>query len=408
MDSLFTSAARALSAGDPLGALKRIALREDAPALALRGIAMAQLAEYDRARQLLRRAARRFGARERLARARCRVAEAEVALASRDLNRAMPGLDGAIRVLEAHGDRANALHARLIGARFQLLVGEIEAAGQAMAAVDVNHSTLPPLLVARAELTRAELALRRIRSADASGALGRAGVAARAAGIPALVAEVNRLRRALTAPSARLLCGGVVRSLRLNEVEALLASDDLVVDECRREVRGRRRVVRLAGRPMLFALLRALAAAWPADVPRDRLILHTFAARTVHESHRVRLRVELSRLRAVARSLLRIESTAQGFRLVPVDAAAVVVLAPPIDSPAGAVLALLGDGESWSTSALARALGSSQRTVQRTLRELEATAAVRSVGRGRSRCWLAPALSGFATTMLLPRSLQSG
>lgn len=159
---------------------------------------------------------------------------------------------------------------------------------------------------------------------------------------------------------------------------------------------------------MLFALLRALAAAWPADVPRDRLILHIFAARAVHESHRVRLRVELSRLRAVVRSLLRVESTAQGFRLVPVDAAAVVVLAPPIDTPTGAVLALLADGESWSTSALARALGSSQRTVQRTLRELEATAAVRSAGRGRSRCWLAPALSGFATTLLLPRSLQSG
>lgn len=407
MDSLFTSAARALSAGDPLGALKRMALREDAPALALRGIAMAQLAEYDRARQLLRRAAQRFGARERLARARCHVAEAEVALASRDLNRALPGLDSAARVLEAHGDRANALHARMIGARFHLLVGEIEAAGQIMASVDPAHSALPPLLVARAELTRAELAIRRVRAADASGALDRAEAAARAAGIPALAAEVNRMRLALTAPSARLLRGGVVRSLRLHEVEALLASDDLVVDECRREARGRHRVIRLAGRPMLFALLRALAEAWPADVPRDRLIRQSFAARTVHESHRVRLRVELSRLRAVMRALLRIEATAQGFKLVPVDASAVVVLAPPIDTPAGAVLALLGDGESWSTSALARALGSSQRTVQRTLRELEATAAVRAVGRGRSRCWLAPALGGFATTLLLPRSLQS-
>src|SRR6478735_7887548 len=95
MDSLITAAARALATGDPLGALKRIALREDAPALALRGIAMAQLGDYDRARELLGRAARRFGARERLAQARCQVAEAEVALASRDLNRATHGLDAA-------------------------------------------------------------------------------------------------------------------------------------------------------------------------------------------------------------------------------------------------------------------------------------------------------------------------
>jgi hypothetical protein len=51
MDSLITAAARALAAGDPLGALKRVALREDAPALALRGIAMAQLGDLARARR---------------------------------------------------------------------------------------------------------------------------------------------------------------------------------------------------------------------------------------------------------------------------------------------------------------------------------------------------------------------
>src|SRR5262245_53487021 len=125
MDSLLVSAARLLSIGDPLGALKRIALRDEPPVCALRGIAMAQLGDYDRARKLLRRAARGFGAHERLAQARCLVAEAEVALAARDLSRQMHKLDGAAQTLEALGDRVNALHARLVVARHQLLVGEL-------------------------------------------------------------------------------------------------------------------------------------------------------------------------------------------------------------------------------------------------------------------------------------------
>ena len=408
MDSLAASAARALAAGDPLGALKRVALRDDPPALALRGIAMAQLGDYDRARKLLRRAARGFGTRERLAQARCQVAEAEVALAARDLSGPVRALDATAQALDALGDRANALYARLVGARRQLLVGELEAAEQTLAAVDVDAAGAPPSLAARAELTRAELALRRVRVADAAAALGRAHAAALAAGIPALVAEIGRARRALSAPSARLIRGGVVRQVRLDEVEALFASGDLVVDGCRRAVRGPARPVPLAGRPVLFALVRALAEAWPADVPRDRLVERAFEARAANESHRARLRVELGRLRAALRPLARIEATRRGFALVPVGGRAVVVLAPPIDGPAGAILALLEGGESWSTSALACALGSSQRTVQRALRQLEEAAAVRAVGRGRSRRWLAPALGGFATTLLLPGALPGG
>jgi DNA-binding transcriptional ArsR family regulator len=404
MDSLIASAARSLAAGDPLGALKRVALRDDPPALALRGIAMAQLSDYERARKLLRRAARGFGARERLAQARCQVAEAEVALAARDLSRPVHMLDATAQTLDALGDRANALHARLVGARRQLLIGELEAAEQTLAAVDVAADA-PPSLAARVELTRGELALRRVRVADAAAALGRAHTAAVSAGIPALVAEIARTRRALSAPSARLITAGVVRPVRLDEVEALFASGNLVVDACRRAVRGPARSVPLAGRPVLFALVGALAEAWPADVPRDRLIERVFGARTVNESHRARLRVELGRLRAALRPLARIEATPRGFALAPIDAPAVVLLAPPIDGPAGSILALLEGGESWSTSALARALGSSQRTLQRALRELEEVAAVRAVGRGRSRRWLAPALSGFATNLLLPGAL---
>ena len=408
MDSLAISAARALAAGDPLGALQRVALRDDPPALALRGIAMAQLGDYDRARKLLRRAARRFGPRERLAQARCQVAEAEVGLAARDLSGPGRTLEAAARALDALGDRANALYARLVRARRQLLVGELAAAEQTLAGVDVDAAGAPPALAARAELTRAEVALRRVRVADAAAALGRAHAAAHAAGIPALVAEVGRVRHALSVPSARLVQGGVVRPVLLAEVEALFASGILVVDACRRAVRGPARSVPLAGRPVLFALVGALAEAWPGDVPRDRLIERAFEARAANESHRARLRVELGRLRAALRPLARIEATRHGFALVPVGGRAVVVLAPPIDGPAGAIVALLEGGESWSTSALASALGSSQRTIQRALRQLEDAAAVRSVGRGRARRWLAPALGGFATTLLLPGALPVG
>jgi len=408
MDALVASAARALAAGDPLGALNRIALRDDAPALALRGIAMAQLGDLDRARKLLRRAARSFGPRERLAQARCQVAEAEVALAAHDLSGPMRALHAAAETLDGLGDRANALYARLVGARRQLLVGDLAAAEQTLATVDVDAAGAPPPLTARAELTRAELALRRLRAVDAAAAIGRAHAAAVAAGIPALVAEVGRARRALSAPSARLIRGGVIRPVRLGEVEALFASRDLVVDACRRAVRSPARSVSLAGRPVLFALAGALAEAWPGDVPRDRLIERVFEARAVNESHRARLRVELGRLRAALRPLARIEATRGGFALVPVGGPAVVVLAPPIDGPAGAIVALLEGGESWSTSALARALGSSQRTVQRALRQLEEAASVRAVGRGRSRRWLAPPLGGFATTLLLPGALPVG
>jgi DNA-binding transcriptional ArsR family regulator len=406
MDSLIASAARALSAGDPLGALDRVALREDAPALALRGIAMAQLGEYELARKLLQRAARSFGARERVERARCQVADAEIALAARDLGGPTRSLDAAARALEALGDRANALHARLVGARRLLLLGRLDEAEEALARLDVEGAPAP--LAAVSELARAEIALRRVRVADAEAALGRSHAAALAARIPALVAEVERARRALEAPCARLVRAGEARAIRLDEVEALFASSDLVIDACRRVIRSPPRSVSLAGRPVLFAIARALAEAWPADVPRDALIAHAFEARAPNASHRARLRVEVGRLRAALRSLARVEATKRGFAIAPLGARAIVVLAPPIDGPAGAILALLEGGEPWSTSALASALGASQRTVQRALRELEESAAVRAAGRGRSRRWLSHARGGFATTLLLPGSLPVG
>lgn len=408
MDSLVSSAARLLAAGDPLGALKRVALRNDPPALGLRGIAMAQLGDYERARKLLRRATRSFGVRERLARARCQLAEAEVALAARDLSRPLP-LSAIAKTLEKLGDRVNSLHARLIGARHKILLGELSAAGKMLADANPGFiNNIPPALTARAELTRAELALRRVRVTEATTALDRAEAAAAKSGIPALIAEVSRARRALLSPAARLIRAGAERLVRLEEIETVFASGDLIVDGCRRTVRGAAGVIPLNSRPVLFALVSALAEPWPADVPRDTLIERAFNARKINESHRARLRVEIGRLRAALRTLAQIKATPRGFALFPAKASAVVVLAPPVDGRTGAVLALLEGGESWTTSALACALGSSQRTVQRALRQLQAAGAVRTAGRGRSRRWLAPAFGGFATTLLLPGPLAMG
>jgi hypothetical protein len=406
MDSLIAAAARALVVGDALGALKRVGLRDDPPALALRGIAMAQLGEHARARELLRRAARGFGAHEELARARCVVAEAEVALAMRDLRGSPRTLAAAAATLEARADRANALQARLIAVRRLLLLGRIDEAASALARLDARG--LPPSLLAVAELAAAEVALRSLRTAPAQAALARAFDAAERARVPALLAEVAEARAALDRPAARRVRAGHEQPLRLDEVEALLTSGALVVDACRRGLRAGATWRPLARRPVLFALARALAEAWPGDVDRHALIARAFHARRSNESHRARLRVEIGRLRALVAPLARIEASPRGFALTPRGERAVVVLVPPIDGDQASLLALLADGAAWSTSALALALAASQRTVQRALVELEAAGRVRSIGRARAQRWLAPPLAGFTTNLLLPAALPLG
>jgi len=412
MDSLIAAAARALVAGDALGALKRVALRDDPPALALRGIAMAQLGEHRRARDLLRLAARGFGAHEALARARCVVAEAEVALAMRDLGGSPRPLAAAAATLEARADRANALQARLIAVRRLLLLGRLDEAGSALAGLadsaDSDTGGLPPSLLAVAELARAELALRSLRTAPAQAALDRAQAAAERARVPALQAEVTEARAVLERPAARRLQAGHEQLLRLGEVEALLGSGALVVDACRRGLQAGAGWQPLARRPVLFALARALAEAWPGDVDRNALIARAFSTRRPDETHRARLRVEIGRLRALAAPLLRIEATARGFAIAPRGEHGVVVLLPPIEGDGASLLALLADGAAWSTSALALALGTSQRTVQRALVELESAGHVRAVGRARAQRWLSPpltGLAGFTTNLLLPAAL---
>ncbi|TIO76750.1 MAG: helix-turn-helix domain-containing protein [Mesorhizobium sp.] len=405
MDSLINAAGRALASGDPLGALKRVALRDDAPALALRGIAMAQLGDFAKAKALLKSAARAFSPKEAVARARCVVAEAEIALVSRDLGWPEKALRAARATLEAHGDRVNAAYAGSLEARRLILIGRLDEAERLLAGFD--PAPLPPVARVAHELAAAGIAVRRLRTKVARSALGRASLAAYQANIPALKAEVESASLVMNAPVARLVARGAEKALLLDEVETLLASGALIVDACRNVVRKADTVVSLATRPVLFALARTLAEAWPADASREVLLRRAFRARHADESHRARLRVEMGRLRAELGALAEINATAAGFALAPLNAAEVVVLAPPVEEEHGAVLAFLADGESWSSSALAIALGASARTVQRALEELSTASKVQAVGRGRARRWMMPPMTGFPTVLLLPGPLPS-
>ena len=405
MDSLITAAGRALAAGDPLGALKRVALRDDPPALALRGIAMAQLGDFVRAKALLQSAARAFGPGEAVARARCIVAEAEIALVSRDLGWPAKALDAARATLEKHGDWVNAAHARHLEVRRLLLIGRLDEAERALAKLD--PAPFPPASRAAYELAVAGIAMRRLRTKVARAALARAERAARQAGIPALIAEVESASLVLNTPAARLIARGAERLLLLADVEALLASKALVVDACRYVVRDTRTVVSLARRPVLFALASVLGEAWPGDVPRGTLLARAFRAKHADESHRARLRVEVGRLRRALRAVASVSATKEGFALTPHHAREVVVLARPVDEQHAAVLALLADGKSWSSSALAIALGASARTVQRALEQLAEAGKVQPFGHARARRWMTPPVPGFTTTLLLPGPLPS-
>jgi len=364
---------------------------------------MAQLGDLDRAKALLRRAARAFGPREAVARARCIVAEAEVALASRDPRWPASALDAARTTLEEHGDRANAGYARYLEVRRLLLIGRVDEAERALAELD--PSPFPPASKVVHQLVAAGIALRRLRAKAARAALARAERAARHARLPALTAEVESAYLVLNTPAARLIASGQERLLLLEEVEALLASSALVVDACRYVVRDRGSVVSLARRPVLFALARALGEAWPGDAPRETLLERAFGSRVADEAQRLRLRVEIGRLRRVLRTLADVSATKRGFVLTPRRASEVVVLARPVDEQYPAALAVLADGESWSSSALALALGTSQRTVQRALDSLAAAGKVQSFGRGRSRRWMTPRVPGFTTALLLPAPL---
>jgi hypothetical protein len=400
---LITAAAHALAAGDPLSALNRVALRDDPPALALRGIAMAQLGDLPRAKSLIQRAAKAFGKTEPVARARCIVAEAEIAFAMRELGHPPKRLQTARATLEACGDRINTAHARHLEARRLLLLGRLDEAERLLS--ESNTSLLPPASRAISELVNAGIAMRRLKARAAHAALAQAQSAALEAGIPALLAEVDSTGTVLDAPAARLVTYSEQRPVALGEIEKLIDAGTLVVDACRNGIRCADTAISLAGRPMLFTLACELARAWPGDVTRNKLIERVFRIRQADESHRARLRVEMGRLRKLLRPIAAIAATRHGFALDPLQANDVAVLEWPLEKRHAAVLALLADGESWSSSALALVLGTSQRTVQRALDALAEAGKVQSYGRGRARRWITAPVPGFATTLLLPVSV---
>lgn len=407
MDSLINAAARWLAAGNPIAALKLVALRNDAAGLALRGIALAQLGEHVRARELLRAAGRAFGPREPVARARCVVAEAEIALASRDVGWAAKRLETAREVLEHHGDMANAEHARQLRMRQLLLTGQLDELESALSATHPRRNQSPSLEAGR-ELLAAQLALRRMRPKAARAAMQRAAEASRRASVPALLEETRVALQSLDAPAARQISRGNDRLLTISAVEALLASRALLVDCWRFAVRHAGTVIPLVTRPVLLGIARILAEAWPEGASRETLIHGAFRIKSADESHRARLRVEIGRLRKLLAPVAGVEATPAGFMLKPLQARAVVVLAPLVEDRHADVLAVLSDGESWPTSAVAAALATSPRSVQRALEALARAGKVQPVGRGRARRWTTPPpLPGFATLLLLPPSLPT-
>ena len=392
------AAMTALAAGDPLAALAHVSLHEDASSLALRGIALAQIGDLQRAQKLLARAARSFGATQPMARARCVIALAEISLAARELGVSLSVIERALHTLSVGGDEPNALHARLVLSRSLILCGRLVRAAEVLSDVRLRHA--PSVLVASTELIRAELALRQLDVHAAQSALERGRRAAEHAGVRALQHELARVADALSAPAARLSTPGETRLLSLLELSQALAKPWWWVDACNRSLRFQAQTLSLVRRPVLFNLLRALAEAWPGGVTRAALMAKAFEVRTPNASHRARLRVELGRLRKLLAGLGSVHAEAEGFRLKVASHVRVAVLAPPSDGEDAQLLALLGDGLPWSSAALALALGVSQRTLQRLLAGLQQKAAVRSIGQGRARRWLAAPMHGMGLSVL--------
>ena len=398
MDAPLTAAARALAVGDALSALKWLGLRTDAPARAMRGAALSQLGEFGRARAQLRAALRALGPGDRLLRARCLAAEAEIALAVGDLRWSAEPVARAVAELEAAGDARNAAYLRLVAARAALRLGRPGDAERLLR--DARLALAAPLEQTFAELVRVELAARRGDPDLLTSALASARAAAERAAIPALVSEVARIRDHFEGPTVVVTSRGKARTASFCEVCLLARSADVVVDGRGREVRSSGECISFARRPVLFEVLRVLAEAWPDAVPRDALLARAFGARRPNDSHRTRLRVEIGRLRKLVRPRLGVVAAGPGYAL---SATREVVLVMPLEeSPASRLLSLMHGGEPWSASSLALALGVSERTIQRSLGELQSAGKVGPTGNGRARRWVR--LLEIPTDLLLPRT----
>jgi len=403
MDSDLETAARHLARFDALGALRLVARREDPEAVALRGIAMAQLGEGRSAQKLLVRAERAFAKTDPRMHARVLAARGEVALASRDLALAGRLFEAAETALG--GDRINRTWVRILRVRRLLLLGRVEDAHD-LAVVDLRGA--PPRLRALAELLRADIAARRMRILEARAAIARARRSAREARLPPLAAQVERFAAEFAGPVARIIRDRTFALATLADIAALARNPGLVVDACRRELRRDAVTVSLATRPVLFALAEALGEAAPGPASRALLVERAFGAHRMNESLRARLRVEIGRLRrALVPVGVTLASSGDGFRMSGDDEPLnVVVILPAVDGEASLVLALLRDGEAWSSSALAAATGLGQRAVQRALVELKEARKVNADSAGRNCRWVAcppDTLATTATTLLLTR-----
>jgi hypothetical protein len=366
-DTARAAAALALGRGDALRALDLVGLSDDPRDLLLRGVAYAQLGDLDRARQMLARAS---GGGDAITHARAAAALVEIALAEGRASEVLSAAKAAETALAAVGDRRNLALLRLAAARAHVLLGHLDAAWNVVS--DVGDA-----LGEVSALVRGELAIRRQDATAAASALREAGRSSHAV----LARAAAALHAELAQPIARLHEGGNVRAIDLHGVQAALIGDGFVVDACRRCVRAGRAAIPLARRPMLFELLLALALAWPAAVARDDLARRAFEVRQPNESHRVRLRVELARVRQLLSGIARVEATRTGYVLASPRPVAVVL--PPSDDDHARISLLLADGAAWTAQALAEHAGVSKRTALRALAELVEAGRAARIGRGR-------------------------
>jgi len=388
-------AGRALAGGDPLRALTLVGRVDSALGLTLRGVAYAQLGDLDLARQSLLRAVSIADDPRTLARARA--ALVEIALSTGDPAAAARDARASAEELEMLGDARNAAMQRLVLARAQVLLGRL---GEARQVVDeVLSNDLAPDVFAVASLAQAEIAVRALAAVDAREALARARRALEHAPHPLLSRAIQGVERELSLPVARLVRAGVSASADLFAIEESCRGHVLLVDACRRLALGGRATIPLARRPVLFALLLALAHAWPGSVARDELISRAFEARRINPTHRARLRVEMGRLRGLLDGLAAEPiATKDGYALA--SERPVVILLPVSDDEAARVALLLGDGASWSAQGLAEHAGVSRRTAQRALSTLVASGDAVRTGQGKTVRYARPG-APIASRMLL-------
>jgi tetratricopeptide (TPR) repeat protein len=388
-------AGRALAGGDPLRALALVGRVDSALGLTLRGVAYAQLGDLDLARKSLLRAVSVADDPRTLARARA--ALAEIALTTGDPAVAARDARASADELEALDDARNASMQRLVLARALVLLGRL---GEARQVVDeVLSDDLAPDVFAVASLAQAEIAVRALAALDAREALARARRALEQAPHSLLSRAIQCVERELSLPVARLVRAGVSASADLFAIEESCRGHVLLVDACRRLALGGRATIPLARRPVLFALLLALAHAWPGSVARDELISRAFEVRRINPSHRARLRVEIGRLRGVLEGLAaEPTATPDGYALA--SERPVVILLPLSDDEAARVALLLGDGASWSAQGLAEHAGVSRRTAQRALSTLVASGDAVRTGQGKTVRYARPG-APIASRMLL-------